>query len=167
MRQKLRTLYIFVAFLALHGCSQPFQYAKEPMVWRLAPSELQTVRIDKSSDLYKTGLGALQNKQYNKSLAYFSEALKEDTVKPQALLGVASSYSLLGQFQKADQYFELYQEEFGTTVAYLNDHGFSFILRGDYLEAERLFLKASNRKPNSMTVKNNLMGVRKLQEASS
>ena len=137
------------------------------MVWRLAPSELKPVRVDNSKDLYKTGLRALQNKEYDRSLAYFSEALQEDTVKSQALLGVASSYSLLGQFPKADQYFQQYRDQFGTTAAYLNDHGFSLMLRGNYLEAERQFLKASNRKPNSTTIKNNLIGVRKLQEAAS
>ena len=163
----MRKEYILAALLALVGCSKPFEFSNEPLVWYLAPTELKPVNIDHSSDYYLTGREALMKRQYNVALAHFYEAAQQNTNQHEALLGVATSYSLMGHFAKADQYFKLYRKQFGETVPYLNDNGFSLLLRGDYERAERQFLAAQKLEPSSLTIKNNLIGVRKLREAKS
>jgi Flp pilus assembly protein TadD len=44
----------------------------------------------------------------------------------------------------------------GETTEILNNQGYSYMLRGDLVNARRKFLKAYEREPNNPTIANNL-----------
>ncbi|MEO3480887.1 hypothetical protein AAFO90_25075, partial [Phaeobacter sp. CAU 1743] len=79
------------------------------------------------------------------------------------ILGLASAYSLLGQFKQADVYFARYKKANGNNATYLNDYGFSMMLRGNLTQAEKLLQRASSEQPGSLTIQNNLAALRRLK----
>jgi len=156
-------VYAALAVFVLTGCQAPYEFSSKPPLRKLRPAEIYDVDVDPKQNPVQTGEYYLKNKGYVQSVAYFEVALKGVPKNKTALLGVASSYSMLGQFKQADAYFQMFSETYGETAAYNNDFGFSQILRGNLDRAETLLLRAHSQAPNSVTIKNNLDAIQKLR----
>lgn len=153
----------FASIFSIAGCQDIYKYNARPNLEKLLPAEIYDVQIDSTKNPIHAGEYYMINKGFVQARAYFEKALEHEPKNRTALLGLASSYSMLGQFTQADTYFKIFAETYGQTTAYKNDFGFSNILRGNLDRAEILLLQAYSQAPNSVTIKNNLDAIQKLR----
>jgi Flp pilus assembly protein TadD len=73
-----------------------------------------------------------------------------------AWIGLAASYDHIGRFDLADQAYMEAVHLVGETPALLNNRGYSYMLRGDFVRARADLLKAYKLDPNSPIILNNL-----------
>jgi len=71
-------------------------------------------------------------------------------------IGLAATYDRIGRYALADRAYASAIRLGGETVEILNNQGYSYMLRGNYPEARKRFLRAYAREPNNPTVLNNL-----------
>ena len=71
-------------------------------------------------------------------------------------MGLASSYDRLHRFDLADRAYAQAIRLIGPTPEILNDQGFSYMLRGDYVRAREKLLAAQARDPANPYVHANL-----------
>jgi Flp pilus assembly protein TadD len=74
----------------------------------------------------------------------------------EAWVGLASSYDRLHRFDLADRAYAQAIRLIGPTPEILNDQGFSYMLRGDYVRARQKLLAAQARDPGNPYVHANL-----------
>jgi Flp pilus assembly protein TadD len=117
-----------------------------------APSLLGS---DPKDDL---SLGKKQFHAANYGLAeqHFRKAAELHPRDAEAWIGLAASYDRLRRFDLADRAYEQATRILGPTVEILNNHGFSYMLRGDYRRARAKFLQAKARDPANPHVHANL-----------
>jgi Flp pilus assembly protein TadD len=75
---------------------------------------------------------------------------------PTAWVGLAVAYDRIGRFDLADRTYAYAIRLVGETTEILNNQGYSYMLRGDLVNARKKFLKAYAREPNNPTIANNL-----------
>jgi Flp pilus assembly protein TadD len=73
-----------------------------------------------------------------------------------AWICLAGSYDRIGRFDLADKAYRAAIRLAGETVPILNNQGYSYMLRGDYVRARAKFLKAYDRDPGNPVIINNL-----------
>jgi tetratricopeptide (TPR) repeat protein len=74
----------------------------------------------------------------------------------EAWVGLAASYDRLHRFDLADRAYAEAIRLVGPTPEILNDQGFSYMLRGDYVRAARTLRQAQAKDPNNPYVQANL-----------
>src|SRR5262249_143402 len=86
-----------------------------------------------------------------------SRAAPEKAPKdPTAWIGLAAAYDRLARFDLADRAYTYAIRLAGETTEILNNQGYSYMLRGDLVNARKKFLKAYEREPYNPTIANNL-----------
>src|ERR1017187_589789 len=70
--------------------------------------------------------------------------------------GLAASYDRLRRFDLADRAYNQAIGILGPTTEILNNHGYSYMLRGDYKHAREKLAAAQRRDPGNKYVQNNL-----------
>ncbi|HEY4921532.1 MAG TPA: tetratricopeptide repeat protein [Xanthobacteraceae bacterium] len=99
---------------------------------------------------------------YGLAERYFQDAVAKAPRDPAAWIGLAASYDHLARFDLADRAYRSAIRLTGETTDLLNNLGYSYMLRGDYVTARKKFMQALRRDPGNPTVLNNL----KLLDAS-
>jgi Flp pilus assembly protein TadD len=94
---------------------------------------------------------------------YYRDAVEQSPRDVTAWVGLAASYDHIGRFDLADRAYASAFRLGGETIELLNNEGYSYILRGDFVRARKLLTKAYQRDPNNPTIINNL----KLLDGSS
>ncbi|WP_394885861.1 tetratricopeptide repeat protein (plasmid) [Mesorhizobium sp. AaZ16] len=97
-----------------------------------------------------------RQENYGNSGALFLKAVQLAPNDGEAWLGLAASCDRIRRFDLSDKAYGQAFSLIGTTVAYYNNIGYSYLLRGDLQEARKNFLKAYELAPNDPTVANNL-----------
>lgn len=127
--------------------------AAEPIV--VAP-----INGDPNDDL---NLGKRNFRAGNFGLAerYFRRAVEkkapgERGQDAEAWLGLAASYDRLRRFELADRAYAQAIKIAGPTPEILNNHGYSYLLRGDYARARAKLTAAYERDPKNPYIHNNL-----------
>ena len=92
----------------------------------------------------------------------FRTAVEKHPRDAEAWVGLAASYDRLHRFDLADRAYAEAIRIVGPTVEILNNQGFSYMLRGDYLRAHKKLLEAEAKDPANPYVAANL---RLLQES--
>lgn len=87
---------------------------------------------------------------------YFRRAVEITPQNGAAWLGLASCYDRLGRFDLAERAYRSVDKFARNNVAVLNNHGYSYLLRGRNSEAVKLFKRALEIEPDNPTVLNNL-----------
>ena len=87
---------------------------------------------------------------------HFRRAAELHPNDAEAWLGLAACYDRLRRFELADRAYGQAIKLSGATVEILNNQGFSYMLRGDYVKARAKLLAAARRDPNNKFVQNNL-----------
>jgi Flp pilus assembly protein TadD len=87
---------------------------------------------------------------------YFRDAVEKAPKDASAWIGLAASDDRLGRFDLADQAYSEAVHLAGETTALLNNRGYSYMLRGNFVAARRDLLKAYAREPNNPIIINNL-----------
>jgi len=103
-------------------------------------------------------LGRMNFRQGNYGLAerYFRRAVESGPREAEAWLGLAASYDRLRRFDLADRAYRQLYAMVGRTPEILNNHGYSYMLRGDFRRARRIFAEARAKDPNNPYIANNM-----------
>jgi Tetratricopeptide repeat len=86
----------------------------------------------------------------------FRAAAEKHPNDAEAWVGLASTYDRLHRFDLADRAYAQAIRLIGPTPEILNDQGFSYMLRGDYVRARQKLLAAQARDPHNPYVHANL-----------
>ncbi len=86
----------------------------------------------------------------------FRAAAQKHPNDAEAWVGLAASYDRLHRFDLADRAYAQAIRLIGPTPELLNDQGFSYMLRGDYVRARQKLLAAQARDPANPYVRANL-----------
>jgi Flp pilus assembly protein TadD len=93
---------------------------------------------------------------YGVAERYFRDAVEKAPRDATAWIGLAATYDRIGRFDLADRAYGAAVALVGNTIAILNNQGYSYMLRGNYIAARKKFAQAYAREPNNPTVLNNL-----------
>jgi hypothetical protein len=110
----------------------------------------------------KLALGKRQFHEGNYGLAEknFRLVVEEENVpaqrKAEAWVGLAASYDRLKRFDLADRAYAAAVGILGPTPEILNNHGFSYILRGDWRRARLKLTEAIEKDPTNPYIRNNI-----------
>jgi Flp pilus assembly protein TadD len=170
MRQGL-CLFACILSFALAGCeTDNMGTAAAPVVGAtpvaLAPSETPpaTLTVQDPTDVkyypsdepLKLALEYFNRGNFGLAAKYYEAAVTKAPKDATAWVGLAASYDRIGRFDLADRAYKQAIKLIGETTAILNDRGYSYMLRGRFIEARRYLLKAYEREPNNPTILNNL-----------
>lgn len=152
-----RAIVLVVAAAVLAGCSHLAEPPPEPSEAALRAGVLPDAvppvpaggEIEVAKMHFRTG-------SFGYAARYFEQAVAADRGSAEAWLGLAAAYDRLRRFDLADRAYIEAAARAGTTAAYHNNVGFSYLLRGDRAKARRSFLRALEIAPGSVTVQNNL-----------
>jgi tetratricopeptide (TPR) repeat protein len=103
-------------------------------------------------------LGKKHYREQNFGLAerHFRRAVEAAPQNAEAWMGLAASYDKLRRFDLADRAYSQAFAIRGATPELLNNHGYSYILRGDYKNARIKLAEAKSKDPNSKYIQNNI-----------
>jgi len=103
-------------------------------------------------------LGRMNFRQGNYGLAerYFRRAVESGPREAEAWLGLAASYDRLKRFDLADRAYRQLYAMMGRTPEILNNQGYSYMLRGDFIHARKILVEAQAKDPASPYIANNM-----------
>ena len=87
---------------------------------------------------------------------HFRRAVELHPRDAEAWVGLAASYDRLKRFDLADRAYSSAIAIVGATPEILNNQGFSYMLRGDYVRARAKFTEALERDPTNPYIQNNI-----------
>jgi Flp pilus assembly protein TadD len=149
----------------LAGCDTIRAYLPAPYI--NAPTatieEPADVKYYPSDEPLKLGLEHFDRGHYGIAERYFRDAVEKAPRDVTAWIGLAACYDRIRRFDLADRAYASAIGLVGETTQILNNLGYSYMLRGDLLNARKKFLKAYEREPNNPMIANNL----KLLDSSS
>ncbi len=93
---------------------------------------------------------------YGLAEAHFQSAVETNPRNGAAWIGLAASYDRLGRFDLADRAYRRATLLTGANYVILNNHGYSYMLRGDRRRARALLYRANEYAPNDPTILNNM-----------
>ena len=154
--------------LALGGCETTGDPAASSMA--LATPELEatapvttatveepaSVKYFPSDEPLRLGLENFNRGNYGLAERYFRDAVERTPRDATAWVGLAASYDRLARFDLADRAYRFAIKLAGETTQILNNQGYSYMLRGNYVRARQKLMKANAREPNNPVIVNNL-----------
>jgi Flp pilus assembly protein TadD len=114
------------------------------------------VKYYRSDEPLRMGIEHFNRGHYGIAERYFRDATEKAPKDPTAWVGLAAAYDRVGRFDLADRAYVYAIRLVGETTEILNNQGYSYMLRGDLVNARRKFLKAYEREPTNPTILNNL-----------
>jgi Flp pilus assembly protein TadD len=118
--------------------------------------DLPDVSFYKTDELVTLGKTNFKERNFGKSYALFKRAVEVFPDDPQAWLGFAASADHIGRFDTSDLAYRKLAGMIGGRPEYYNNVGYSYLLRGNLLQARRNFLKAYELDPGNEITANNL-----------
>ncbi|CTQ52062.1 type IV pilus biogenesis/stability protein PilW [Roseibium album] len=118
--------------------------------------DLSKVAYYKDDELLTLGKVQFKEKNYGMAYAIFKRAVEVFPNDPAAWLGYAASADMVGRFDNADRGYALLAKWIPNRTEYLNNVGYSYLLRGKLVSARRYFLRAYEIDPANETTANNL-----------
>ena len=114
------------------------------------------VKYYRSDEPLRMGIEHFNRGHYGIAERYFRDATEKAPKDPTAWIGLAAAYDRIARFDLADRAYVYAIRLVGETTEILNNQGYSYMLRGDLVNARRKFLKAYEREPGNPTIANNL-----------
>jgi Flp pilus assembly protein TadD len=114
------------------------------------------VKYYRSDEPLRLGIEHFNRGNFGIAERYFRDATEKAPKDPTAWIGLAAAYDRLARFDLADRAYGYAIRLAGETTEILNNQGYSYMLRGDLVNARKKFLKAYEREPNNPTIANNL-----------
>ncbi len=118
--------------------------------------DLSDVYFYPTDELVKLGVVQFNERNFGKSYALFKRAVEVFPEDPAAWLGYAASADQIGRFDNANRGYRKLATMIPDRPEYLNNVGYSYLLRGNLPQARRYFLKAYEIDPSNETTANNL-----------
>ena len=140
------------------GCEAPAPaaLAQEGVPTTATIQEPTDVQYYPSDNPLRLGLEHFGRGNYGMAERYFRDAVEKAPRDVTAWVGLAASYDRLRGFDLADQAYAQALKLRGPTVQILNNQGYSYMLRGDFVRARQKFMHAYKLDPGSATIQNNL-----------
>ena len=114
------------------------------------------VKYYRSDEPLRMGIEHFNRGNFGIAERYFRDATEKAPKDPTAWIGLAAAYDRLARFDLADRAYTYAIRLAGETTEILNNQGYSYMLRGDLVNARKKFLKAYEREPYNPTIANNL-----------
>jgi Flp pilus assembly protein TadD len=114
------------------------------------------VKYYRSDEPLRLGIEHFNRGNFGIAERYFRDATEKAPKDPTAWIGLAAAYDRLARYDLADRAYAYAIGLVGETTEILNNQGYSYMLRGDLVNARKKFLKAYQREPNNPTIANNL-----------
>ncbi len=109
-----------------------------------------------SDEPLRLGLEYFNRGDYGVAERYFRDAVEKAPKDATAWIGLAATYDQIGRFDLADGAYAAAISLVGETTDVLNNVGYSYMLRGNYVAARQKFTEALKREPHNPTILNNL-----------
>src|SRR5262249_37267648 len=109
-----------------------------------------------SDEPLRLGVEHFRRGNYGLAERYFRDAVEKAPKDATAWIGLAGSYDRLRRFDRADQSYAQAVRLVGETVEVLNNQGYSYMLRGDFVRARQKLQKAYKLDPTNVRILNNL-----------
>ncbi len=153
----MRILISGLALLALASCSElgigEFSSFSESQA---ATEDTSNRDYYPNDQLLVTAKAQFAEENYGLAYRSFKKAIDVAPDDPQAWLGYAASADMLRRFDKADFAYKRIQPVVGNRIEFLNNFGYSQLLRGNLQSARSFFLRAYELDPSNETTANNL-----------
>jgi Flp pilus assembly protein TadD len=120
-----------------------------------APNPSGLMGADPYDDL-NTGKKLYRAANYGLAERHFRRAVEARPKDAEAWVGLAASYDQLRRFELADRAYNQAVGIVGKTPEVLNNQGYSYMLRGDYVRARVTLMQAKAKDPSNPYVQNNL-----------
>jgi Flp pilus assembly protein TadD len=114
------------------------------------------VKYYRSDEPLRMGIEQFNRGNFGVAERYFRDAVEKAPKDVTAWVALAASYDRVARFDLADRAYRMAIRLAGETTEILNNQGYSYMLRGDLVNARKKFLKAYEREPNNPTIANNL-----------
>ena len=114
------------------------------------------VKYYRSDEPLRMGIEHFNRGHFGIAERYFRDATEKAPKDPAAWIGLAAADDRIGRFDLADRAYFFAIKLVGETTEILNNQGYSYMLRGDLVNARKKFLKAYEREPYNPTIANNL-----------
>ncbi len=111
---------------------------------------------DDPNDDIQRGKKYYRAKDYGLAEESFRTAVQKHPRDAEAWVGLAAAYDRLHRFDLADRAYAQAMRLIGPTPEILNDQGFSYMMRGDYVRARRTLELARARDPANPYIEANL-----------
>lgn len=118
-------------------------------------SPLQTKYYASDED-FQEGVRNFQAGAFGLAQERFQKAVERTPRDANAWMGLAASYDRVRRFDMADRAYDQALKLEGSNVTFLNNRGYSYLLRGDLVNARKYFLDAYRLDPSNPAVINNL-----------
>lgn len=153
----MKRLIVLVMAFALVGCENVgfgefSTFSESPA----SNKDTSNVSFYPDDELIVSAKVQFREGNYGKSYTMFKKALDVTPNDPQAWLGFAASADMLNRFDKSDYAYRKMQPVIGNRIEFLNNYGYSMLLRGELKTARQYFLKAYERDPSNPVTANNL-----------
>lgn len=109
-----------------------------------------------SDESFQAGLRHFEAGAFGLAQEAFQKAVERTPRDSGAWLGLAATYDRLRRFDLADRAYNQAMKLEGATITILNNRGYSYLLRGDLVNARKQFLNAYRLDPTNPAVANNL-----------
>jgi tetratricopeptide (TPR) repeat protein len=124
------------------------------------PNESGLLGADPYDDL-NTGKKLYRSANYGLAERYFRRAVEGRPKDAEAWIGLAACYDQLRRFELADRAYNQAIALIGRTPEVLNNLGYSYMLRSDYIRARTTLLRAREMDPANPYIQSNLETVEK------
>jgi Flp pilus assembly protein TadD len=147
-----------VLAMSLAGCDSNLNVTAPPEFTSPTPTvqDPLDVKYYPSDQPLKLAMEYFDRGNYGLAQRYFQDASEKSPNDATAWVGLAASYDRIGRFDLADRAYAQAIHLVGETTDILNNEGYSYMLRGDLVQARAKFLKAYEREPNNPTIINNI-----------
>jgi len=111
---------------------------------------------DDPNDDLQLGKKYFRNNNFGLAEKSFRIAVEKHPRDAEAWVGLAASYDRLRRFDLADRAYQEAIRIVGRTPEVLNNLGFSYLLRGDYARAQKIFHEAQAKDPANPYIQANI-----------
>jgi Tfp pilus assembly protein PilF len=147
MKSKLQLLLLAIGtLLPCSATCEPWPYVERPAGPRFYLGD-EDARLARAHFI----AGNFGNAEF-----HFRRAVEVNPRNSAAWLGLASSYDRLGRFDLAERCYREARSLIGENAVFLNNLGFSNLLRGRVKDAARLLYRARQLDPGNPTIENNI-----------
>lgn len=112
--------------------------------------------LDQVKSDVELGKDHFRAQNYGLAETYFRKAVESSRGDAEAWLGLAASYDQLRRFDLADRAYAEALKITGPTPEFLNNRGYSYLMRGDVKRARRDLAEAAVKAPDDERIQNNL-----------
>lgn len=151
-RPRLRLLLACAAGLALSACSA--LPGGDPDL--AFASRGQARNAEALKDDLALGKYHFRAQNYGLAELHFRRSVESTPGNPEGWIGLAASYDQLKRWELADRAYAQAFKITGPTPAFLNNRGYSYLLRGDVRRASEDLSRAAATDPGNERIQNNL-----------